>query len=313
MPHLLRPLALLLSLSWVGLCAGSTARAAENFPMPSTAVEGAQLVTQYEAKKTFFEGPAWDPKTNKLYFTAFAGPKTQILRLDAPGKVHVFLDDAKGVNGMFLGKDGRLIGAQVYTHKVVSIGIGENGPTDIKDLYHNPKLIQPNDVCQAPNGNIYFTDPDFDQKKRSAVYLLTPQGAAKVVVSDMEITNGVRTSLDGKTLYVSDDGPRNWRAYPIQEDGTVGPGHVFFDPPTANKGEPDGMGLDELGNLYVSGRGGVWAVDPHGKSLGFIPIPEFCSYASFGGTDGKTLFFACQDKIYSLQMKVRGAFVKQKK
>ena len=95
-------------------------------------------------------------------------------------------------------------------------------------------------------------------------------------------------------------------AHPIKDDGTVGPGELFFDPKTENRGDPDGMTIDEHGNLYFTGRGGVWAVDPAGKALGFIPVPEFCSNVTFGQEDGRTLYLTCSKKVYALEMKVRG-------
>ena len=66
------------------------------------------------------------------------------------------------------------------------------------------------------------------------------------------------------------------------------------------------MSIDEQGNLYFSGRGGVWVATPVGKSLGFIPVPEFCSNVTFGGADGRTLYLTCDKKVYSLAMNVRG-------
>ena len=272
--------------------------------MPATVADGAQLVEVYGDDR-FFEGPTWDPKGGKLYFTAF-GTDTQILRLDSPGKVTVWMDKTEGVNGTFLSVDGRLLGAQAYGHRVVSYGFGAEGPDDPKTLYFDDKLNQPNDVCQAPNGDIYFTDPDFDKHKTSGVYRLTADGKATKVVSDMPVPNGLKTSLDGRTLYVGDSHLRLWRAYPISEDGTVGEGRVFFDPMNENKSEPDGFALDEQGNLYLSGRGGVWVVVPDGAALGLIAIPEFCSNVTFGGDDGKTLYMTCSKKVYSLAMQVRG-------
>ena len=63
--------------------------------------------------------------------------------------------------------------------------IGPNGPTDTQVLLFNPELNQPNDVAQAPNGDIYFTDPDFDGKnKTSAVHLLTANGQSRKVIED---------------------------------------------------------------------------------------------------------------------------------
>ena len=276
---------------------------------PSTVAEGARLVSVYHDDR-FFEGPVWDTKTGKLYFTAFGQPQenTQILRLDGPDKVTVWLDRTEGVNGMFLANDGRLLGVQAFGHRVLSMAIGETGPADTKALLFEDKLHQPNDVAQSPNGDIYFTDPDFKAQKTSAVYVLTVKGELKKIIQDMRVTNGLKVSNDGRRLYVADDGPKNWRVYAIQSDGTVGPGRVFFDPPVAmeKRIDPDGMSIDEHGTLYLSGSGGVWVVDKFGESLGLIPIPEFCSNVAFGGHDGKTLYLTCSKQVYSLAMKVKG-------
>jgi sugar lactone lactonase YvrE len=180
-------------------------------------------------------------------------------------------------------------------------------------LYHDPILHQPNDVCQAPNGNIYFSDPDFEKQTTGAIWLLTTEGKAVKLVGDLGSPNGLEASNDGRTLYVGDDHLDHWRAYPILEDGTVGEGRVFFDPDHPNKTTSDGMCSDEHGNLYFSGqccyeegKGGVWVVTPEGTSLGRIPTPEFCSNVCFGGPDGKTLFMTCNKKVYSLKMSVAG-------
>jgi gluconolactonase len=287
--------------------------------MPSTVAAGANLVSVYHDDR-FFEGPAWDTKSGKLYFTAFGKVKgeenQQVLRLDEPGKVTVWLDKTEGVNGMYLANDGRLLGAQAFGHRVVSYAIGDSGPTDTKVLLHEPKLHQPNDVAQSPNGDVYFTDPDFKNGATSAVYVITVKGDVKRIIDDMRIPNGLKVSNDGRTLYVADDGPMNWRMYSIQADGSVGPGRVFFDPPVPRekRTHPDGMSIDEHGRLYLSGSGGVWVVDKFGTSLGLIAIPEFCSNVTFGGPDGKTLYLTCDKQVYSLPMTVRGGqFVRKNK
>lgn len=305
---------LLFVLAVLGVTAAAPAQQTPG-PLPSTVADGAKLISVYHDDR-FFEGPAWDPKTARLYFTAFRGMETQILRLDEPGKVTVWLDKTEGVNGMYLANDGRLLGAQAFGHRVLSYAIGPSGPTDTQVLLHDDHLHQPNDVAQAPNGDVYFTDPDFKNARTSAVYVITAKGELKKVIQDMQVTNGVKVSNDGKTLYVADDGPKNWRSYPIQADGTLGAGKVFFDPPVPMKDrkDPDGMSIDENGRLYLSGSGGVWVVDRFGESLGLIPIPEFCSNVTFGGPDGKTLYFTCAQQVYSLAMKVRGGqFVRKNK
>lgn len=293
------------------LCASKTTFA----EMPATVAEGAQLASVYSDDR-FFEGPAWDVKTGKLYFTAFAGDNTQILRLDTPGKVAVWLDKTEGVNGMYLANDGRLLGAQAFGHRVLSFAIGPDGPADTKVLLDDKSLHQPNDVAQSPTGDVYFTDPDFKSAQTSAVYVITTKGDVKKIIQDMRVPNGLKVSNDGKRLYVADDGPKNWRVYSIQSDATVGPGRVFFDPPVPmeKRTDPDGMSIDEHGSLYLSGSGGVWVVDKFGQALGLIPIPEFCSNVTFGGAEGKTLYLTCSKQVYSLAMKVRGGqFVRKNK
>lgn len=293
-----------LSLAVVCLLVVALPASAEDPPLPETVAEGAALEEVYGDER-FFEGPTWDPQHQRLLFTAF-GENTQILRLDEPGKVTVWLDSSEGVNGTYLSNDGRLLGAQAYGHRVMSYGFGPDGPSDAQVLYFDETLNQPNDVCQALNGDIYFTDPDFDQMKTSAVYRLEPEGAAVKIIDDMPVPNGLKTSLDGRTLVVGDSHLALWRAYTLADDGPATDGRVFFDPETERRDAPDGMALDEDGNYYLSGRGGVWVASPAGESLGLIPVPEFCSNVTFGGADGRTLYLTCSKKVYSLAMNVRG-------
>jgi sugar lactone lactonase YvrE/enterochelin esterase-like enzyme len=274
---------------------------------PDTVVEEHTLV-ELHAEKHFFEGPTWNPGNSTLYFTAFMEGKSQIRRLDGAGKISPWLDDAHGVNGMYLTSKGTLVGVRGDDKRVVEFDFGETAPSETRVLYHDESLIQPNDICEAPSGMFYFTDPDFkNHGKSSAVYRLSRDGTAHRVTSDVTTPNGLITSLDGKTLYVADSHELYWKAFPILPNGDLAPGKVFLRPGVESKLPPDGMTIDEHGNLYFTGRGGIWAVTPQGRVLGFIPIPEFCSNVTFGGDDGKSLFVTGSGKLYRIKMKVRGA------
>lgn len=292
------------------LALGVSLRAAEP-GLPATVTVGAKLVVQYTNPR-FFEGPTWDPHTGRLYFTAFEGTNTQILRLDGPEKVTVWADKTEGINGTWLSNEGRLLGAQAFGHRVTDYGFGDSGPTTPRIILYEPTLNQPNDIVQARNGNLYFTDPDFKARTNSAVYLFTTQNRLVKIITDMPLPNGLKLSPDDSTLYVGDSHQKLWRAYPVKSDGTVGTGRVFFNPDTPNQDDPDGMSMDETGNLYLSGRGGIWVVAPSGKLLGLIPVPEFCANLTFGGAEGRTLYLTCKGKIYSLAMNVRGALFRGK-
>jgi hypothetical protein len=119
--------------------------------------------------------------------------------------------------------------------------------------------------------------------------------------------NGIITSVDGTKLYVADSSDKYWKVYSINTDGSVGSGSVFFNPGSSNTNDPDGMTIDENGNLYFTGRGGLWIVSPSGTQLDFITVTETTSNVTFGGTTGSTLYITCQNKVYSLETTVRGA------
>lgn len=282
------------------------------WPTPRTVADGAKLEVVFEDGR-FFEGPTWDPTSKKLLFTAFKAKVSQVLRLEEDGKATVVLDDGKGVNGTYLAKDGRLLGADGAGKRLVSFEIGPDGLKDPRPLATDAAgtpFVAPNDVVESPTtGAIYFTDPDFKEKARSAVYVL-PRGAdkARAVVTHTKVPNGLEVSNDGKTLYVGDSFEKRIYSYPILDDASVDQGKVkvFFDPATKSQADPDGMCSDADANLYFAMRGGVWVVTPKGESLGLIPVPEFASNVTFGGADGKTLYVTCAKKVYRLAMKVRG-------
>ena len=59
--------------------------------------------------------------------------------------------------------------------------------------------------------------------------------------------------------------------YDVKADRTLANGQVFFDM-TSAQGEDaiDGIKVDQRGNLYVSGPGGLWIIAPDGKHLGTL-------------------------------------------
>lgn len=265
---------------------------------------GATLQTVYQVN-LFYEGPTWDPVSGKLYFTTPNDART-ILRLDGPHDAFTWMSDTQGINGTYLGVDARLLCAQGEAKRVISVRIGPNGPEDEIELAADPAWNAPNDLVQTLRGDIYFTTPDFATRTTSAAYRIAPDGTVTQIFNDMTLPNGIIASLDGTTLYVGDSHEKWWRSYPIHADGSVGAGALFFDPGVPNQNDPDGMSIDELGNLYFTGRGGVFVVSPAGEQLDFIPVPEFVTNCTFSGPEGKTLYLTCAGRVYSLAMTVRG-------
>ena len=271
---------------------------------------GSKLVELYSGRH-FYEAPCWDNKTGKLYFAGWAQDRLQFLRLDEPGKAEVVIDDVDrkiGINGAFMSTDGRMLTAEVKAHRVASYEVTEAGLQNARTLAHDPQWKQPNDICQSPNGDIYFSDPHWGgDHSQSAVYLLSRSGEVKKVADDLSGPNGLIISCDEKTLYVADSIDRLWKSYAINADGSVGKGKVFYADSCEydlSKGSdlPDGMTIDRQGNVYLTGLGGVRIVSPGGKLLWMICIDEKTTNVTLGGDDGRWLFITCDRKVYGLRM-----------
>ena len=283
-------------------------------PLPPTVADGAKLETLF-ADDRFFEGPTWDPGTNRLYVSAFGAENQQVLQIDpvaGGGSARVWMDQTKGVAHTCLSRDGRLLAAQAFGHQVLSLKIGADGPQDQKVLSKGcdgVPFLRPTDVAESPTtGRVYAADPNFEGKTRSGVYLIDAAGRTRRIIEHLKAPTGLEVSNDGKTLFVSDSFEKRIYAYPLLEDGSVDQGQVriFFDPITENKNDADGMCSDADGNMYFAMRGGVWVASPKGEALGLIPVAEFCSNASFGGADGKTLFITAAKGVHQIRMRVRG-------
>src|SRR5262249_7912179 len=114
---------------------------------------------------------------------------------------------------------------------------------------------------------------------------------------------------DEKFLYIGDwdENHKVLNRYPVNADGTLGKGELFFDM-TAAPGEDaiDGIKVDQRGNLFVSGPGGLWILSAEGKHLGTLRCPEHPHNLNWGGPDGRTLFLAAQTSIYRVQLAIPG-------
>ena len=96
--------------------------------------------------------------------------------------------------------------------------------------------------------------------------------------------------------------------YRVQPDGSVTDGKLFYDGTADTRpGAPDGMKVDEKGNLYCTGPGGIWVFSPEGKPLGTIVMPEKSANLAWGGPDRKTLYIAASTSVYRMRLMIAGA------
>jgi gluconolactonase len=252
----------------------------------------------------FTEGPIADSQGN-VYFVDIS--KNRIHKWSvADGKCTIFRENTNGTNGEDIDEKGNLYVCEGGGKKISKIDPAGN-VTVLCDNYKGKKFNAPNDLWRDKKGGIYFTDPGYSKGKSeldgSYVFYLPPDSKEPIiVVSDMSGPNGIVGTRDGKLLYVADYSGRKTFVFKVKEDGTLYDKKVFV-PVGA-----DGIELDEQGNLYLtdlSGKG-VNIVNPEGKKLGYISVPNSTTNICFGGKDGKTLFITARDSFYSIRMNAKG-------
>jgi sugar lactone lactonase YvrE/sugar phosphate isomerase/epimerase len=251
----------------------------------------------------FTEGPAWDGKGG-LYFSDI--PADTIYHLGADGKVSTFLKPSGQANGLMVDKDGNVIACRHQARDVVRIG-PDKKITVLASSFEGKRLNSPNDLAISASGAIYFTDPAYGLEGRpgeqpvEGVYRIGADGTVTRVVDDMARPNGIVLGPGEKTLYVADSERKVVRAYDLSEDGKASNGRDF----ATVKGTPDGMGLDAMGDLYVTADG-IWLFDYAGNKLGVIPIPEVPANLDFDGADLKTLYVTAQKSVYKVNLGIAG-------
>jgi gluconolactonase len=300
--------------------------------MDSLVPRDAQIETVVQGFR-FVEGPVWIKRDNTLVFSDIPGNK--IYKWDpVSAEVSVVLDpsgftgaDASGVgrevneggeifynigsNGVTVDAEGRLVFNAMGDRQVVRLE-ADGKRTVLASQFEGKRLNSGNDLVYRRDGTLYFTDPpsglrgsDEDPDKQmdyNGVFMLKG-GVLHLLTKDIFHPNGIAFSHDETVLYVNDNRTRQITAFDVRDDGTIHNPRIFVDM-TADKaeGNPDGMKVDMAGNMYAAGAGGVWVINPQGKLLGKIVLPERASNLAFGDADGKTLYMTARTRIYRIRL-----------
>lgn len=273
----------------------------------------------------FTEGPVWtkdgllfsDPNANTIYKYSKSGELSIFRTPSGYSGADIAEYRQPGSNGLALAPDGSLVVNQHGNRRVVKLG-PDGKETVLADRFDGKRLNSPNDLVFRSDGTLYFTDPPFglpnfgDDKRKelrfSGVYSLK-DGNLRLVTDEFSGPNGIAFSPDEKFLYVGnwDDGRKVVNRYPVNADGSVGAGSLFYDF-TPIKGEDaiDGIKVDSEGNVYVSAPGGLQIVSPGGKLLGTIVTPQHVHNMAWGDDDRKTLYLCARTGLYKIRLGVGG-------
>jgi len=279
----------------------------------------------------FTEGPVWagaagllfsSPNTNAIYRLEPDARRVSVFRSKS-GYTGVDIGRYRqpGSNGLTFDPQGRLTICQHGNRRVIRVN-PHGDTTVLADRYDGKRLNSPNDLVYRSDGTLYFTDPPFglpgvfddpDKELPFSGVFRARDGEVTLVTGELTGPNGIAFSPDERYLYVG-----NWPAHPLDAKlvmryeidaagDPVGAGEVLHDM-TAAPGEDaiDGIKVDQAGNLYVCGPGGIWIISPDGEKLGLLGLPEDPHNLAWGDADARGLYITALTSVYRIALTIPG-------
>jgi gluconolactonase len=236
------------------------------------------------------------------------------------GEINVVRTGTNEANGLILSEDGKLYACEGGGRRIVRYdpieGDERVGVHVLCDRFEGKRLNSPNDLAIDSQNRMWFTDPRYGDIRddmelaHESVFRLDPQADGSYtcnrVTFDTTSPNGLLISEDERTLFVAqskygEGEQRDLRAYPINDDGSLGPCRILhnFYP---HRGI-DGMCWDAEGCIIatagweLSGPGGmIYVFETTGRVLATHPVPaNRPTNCTFGGPDLRTLFVTSID------------------
>jgi gluconolactonase len=257
----------------------------------------------------FTEGPLWHPD-DYYYFADVRASVFYRLKLGQAAET-VRTGTGEG-NGTTFDLQGRLVICEGGNRRL-SRWTDDRHSEVLIDRFEGKRLHRPNDLVCKSDGSIWFTNPGLRiplaerELDTSSVIRVKPDGTADVV-AEFEYPNGLAFSPDERVLYVANTRFAQYiHAIDLDSAGNMTGRRIFADMSSSETdGVPDGMKVDQQGNVYCTGPGGTWVFAPDGTKLGIIQTPEVPANLAFGGPDLKTLFFTARTSVYTLRGKIPG-------
>jgi gluconolactonase len=176
------------------------------------------------------------------------GEAGQVYRIDPKGRVETIATLGGFTGGIAFSPAGELIVCNP------SLGLVNVRPNGSHQLFAGDvagqKWICPNYPVFDRDGNLYVTESGKWKQNNGCVARYTPDGRCTVVAGPFGYANGLALTADGRTMYMAEsDTRRIWRFDVNPSDGWLSDQTVIAEPVGRL---PDGLALDESGNVYVA-------------------------------------------------------------
>lgn len=292
-------------------------------PRAARSIDPSARLTRLSEGATWAEGPVYLPSQAGVMFS------------DIPNDRALFWSETSGcvewrtpndfTNGNTLDREGRIIHCEHGNRRIARTEL-DGTRSGLVDHHDGKRLNSPNDVVVKSDGTIWFTDPPYgilsdveghqapQEQAGCYVYRFDPESGELSVASDaVDHPNGLAFSPDEERLYVSDtsaapkpDGNHHIVAFDVIGGRDLAGGEVLY---VMEPGLPDGLRVDEHGDIWSSAGDGIHLIDAGGSDLARIRVPEKTANCVFGGPDGRQLFITASSSLYVIDVKVGGSGV----
>jgi len=176
------------------------------------------------------------------------GEAGQIYRIDLSGKVHTLATLGGFTGGIAFSP----LDHQLYVCNP-SLGMVKVGPDGGHAVFAaeaaGHKLICPNYPAFDRRGRLYVSESGNWKKHNGLLLRFDPGGAGQVIGGPFGYANGLAISADERYLFMAESDTDCVFRFELNEDGQLGRREVYAE----SVGRlPDGLTLDEAGNLYVA-------------------------------------------------------------
>lgn len=243
-----------------------------------------------EAVDSFLEGPVFDRHGN-LYVTDIIFGR--VFCIDPRGQWSLVIEYDGEPNGMRFISDTDLLITD-YKNGLMRLNVESAKITPYLTRRNSERFKGMNDLVLDSQGNIYFTDQGQSgmHDPTGRVYRLRRNGQLDLLMDNVPSPNGIVLAPDEKSLFVAvTRGNCVWRG-PLMADGSIVKVGQFFT--SYGPSGPDGLAMDQAGNLVVAnpGLGYAWLINKRGEPIMVINSPRGLSLTNiaFGGADNKTLY-----------------------
>ena len=242
----------------------------------------------------FPEGPRW--REGQLWFSDMHA--LQVMTVDLQGRLTVRVEVEGQPSGLGWLPDGRLLVVSMTDRRLLRLepdALVEHA--DLSTLASHDC----NDMVTDEKGRCYVGSFGFDihtnaPRKPADLLLVTPDGTARVVASNLQFPNGAVITPDSKTLIVGESFGARLSAFDIAEDGSLDGRRVWAQLEGA---VPDGICLDAEGAIWVASPLGpeVLRVEEGGNVTHRVTTNANAIACMLGGPERRHLFVCTSGTI----------------